>query len=253
MRALTQLVAHRRRVVVDTGRMTHRLTRMLKNFCPHVLHGFPDTETPLFGAFRRCWPTLTAVRLARRSTLGSFYRDPQMRSPEVSARRLQAIRAALPLTADEGASHPMPAWCPPLWPNCGSPGRRSPLEPSRLPALPGPPRGRACLCHSALRRLRGTTRTVSVRHRPANIGRERARHGMQRQAVLGPRGSPVAPVPAPIRRGVGRCSAPACYLGSGLLPAATRQGESTAGRCAGARLSREPYPVSVLARAHPIR
>src|SRR6266849_7877858 len=37
MRALAQLVEHRRRVVGDTVRITHRLTRTLKNYFPQVL------------------------------------------------------------------------------------------------------------------------------------------------------------------------------------------------------------------------
>jgi hypothetical protein len=37
MRALEQLVAHRRRVVGDKVRITNRLTRTLKNYCPQVL------------------------------------------------------------------------------------------------------------------------------------------------------------------------------------------------------------------------
>src|SRR5215470_17558007 len=76
-----------------------------------------------------------------------------------------------------------------------------------------------------LSRLRGTTRTVSVRHRPTNICRDRARHRTQRQEGLGPLASPVSQVPATILRGVGRGIDPAFLLGPGLLPAATRQGE----------------------------
>jgi transposase len=37
MRALAQLVAHRRRVLGDTVRLPNRLPRTLKNSCPHVL------------------------------------------------------------------------------------------------------------------------------------------------------------------------------------------------------------------------
>jgi transposase len=106
MRALAQLVAHRRRVVGDTVRMTHRLTRTLKNSFPPVLHWFPDKDTPLFCDFLSRWPTLKAVQRARRATLESFFRDHHVRSPEVIARRLQAIRAALPLTTDAGVSAP---------------------------------------------------------------------------------------------------------------------------------------------------
>src|SRR5215813_10028184 len=106
MRALTQLVEHRRRVVGDKVRMTNRLTRTLKNYFPHVLQWFQDKDTPIFCDFLRRWPTLKAVQLARRSTLASFFRDHHVRSPEVIARRIQAIRAALPLTTDEGGIAP---------------------------------------------------------------------------------------------------------------------------------------------------
>jgi transposase len=106
MRALTQLVEHRRRVVNDKVRMTNRLTSTLKNYFPHVLQWFQDKDTPIFCDFLTRWPTLKAAQLARRSTLESFFRDHHVRSPEVIARRLQAIRAALPLTTDEGVIAP---------------------------------------------------------------------------------------------------------------------------------------------------
>jgi len=106
MRALAQLVEHRRRIVGDKVRMTNRLTSTLKNYFPHVLQWFPDKDTPIFCDFLSRWPTLKAVQLARRSTLESFFRDHHVRSPEVIARRLQAIRAALPLTTDEGGIAP---------------------------------------------------------------------------------------------------------------------------------------------------
>src|SRR4029453_59045 len=106
MRALAQLVEHRRRLVGDKVRMTNRLTSTLKNYFPHVLQWFPDKDTPIFCDFLSRWPTLKAVQLARRSTLESFFRDQHVRSPEVIARRLQAIRAALPLTTDEGVIAP---------------------------------------------------------------------------------------------------------------------------------------------------
>src|SRR5437016_2934499 len=78
------------------------LERGLKNYFPHVLQGLQDKDTPIFCDFLRRWPTLKAVQLARRSTLESFFRGHHVRSPEVIARRIQAIRAALPLTTDEG-------------------------------------------------------------------------------------------------------------------------------------------------------
>ncbi len=86
--------------------MTNRLTSTLKNYFPHVLQWFQDKDTPIFCDFLSRWPTLKAVQLARRSTLESFFRDHHVRSPEVIARRIQAIRAALPLTTDDGVIAP---------------------------------------------------------------------------------------------------------------------------------------------------
>jgi transposase len=51
MRALTQLVEHRRRVVGDTVRLTNRRTSTLKNSFPHVLHWFQDKDTAIFCDF----------------------------------------------------------------------------------------------------------------------------------------------------------------------------------------------------------
>jgi Transposase len=48
MRALAQLVEHRRRVVGDKVRITHRLTSTLKNYFPHVLQWFQDKDTVVF-------------------------------------------------------------------------------------------------------------------------------------------------------------------------------------------------------------
>jgi hypothetical protein len=105
-RALAPRVAHRRRGVGDTGRMPQRLTSALTPSCPHVRHGLPDNAPPLFGACLRRWPTLQAAPRPRRSTRARFVRDPPGRAPEVLARRLQAISAALPLTTDAGGIAP---------------------------------------------------------------------------------------------------------------------------------------------------
>jgi transposase len=106
MRALEQLVEHRRRVVGDKVRITNRLTSTLKNYFPHVLQWFPDKDTPLFCDFLSRWPTLKAAQLARRSTLETFFRDHHVRSADVVAQRLHAIKAATPLTTDEGIIAP---------------------------------------------------------------------------------------------------------------------------------------------------
>jgi transposase len=106
MRALAQLVEHRRCVVGDKVRITNRLTSTLKNYFPHVLQWFQDKDTTLFCDFLSRWPTLKAAQLARRSTLETFFRDHHVRSAEVIAQRLQAIKAAIPLTTDDGVIAP---------------------------------------------------------------------------------------------------------------------------------------------------
>jgi hypothetical protein len=72
MRALAQLVEHRRRVVGDKVRITNRLTSTLKNYFPQVLQWFPDKDTVIFCDFLSRWPTLKAAQLARRSPLGDL-------------------------------------------------------------------------------------------------------------------------------------------------------------------------------------
>jgi transposase len=106
MRALAPLVEHRRRVVGDNVRLTNRLTSTLKNYFPHALQWFQDKDTLIFCDFLSRWPTLKAAQLARRSTLETFFREPHVRSADVSAQRIDAIKAAIPLTPDEGIITP---------------------------------------------------------------------------------------------------------------------------------------------------
>ena len=106
MRALEQLVAHRRRVVGDKVRMTNRLISALKNYFPQVLQWFQDKDTTLFCDFVSRWPTLKAAQLARRTTLETFFRAHHVRSADVIAQRIQAIKSATPLTTDEGVIAP---------------------------------------------------------------------------------------------------------------------------------------------------
>src|SRR5262245_45757570 len=74
MRALAQLVAHRRRVGGATVRMTHRLTRTLKHSFPHGLPWFQEKAPAIFCDGLRRWPPLKAVPRARRSTLATCCR-----------------------------------------------------------------------------------------------------------------------------------------------------------------------------------
>src|SRR5262244_1301407 len=106
MRALAQLVEHRRRLVGDKVRLTNRLTSALKNYFPQVLQWFPDKDTAIFCDFLSRWPTLKAAQLARRTTLETFFRDHHVRSEDVIAQRRHAIKAATPFTTDEGVIAP---------------------------------------------------------------------------------------------------------------------------------------------------
>jgi transposase len=106
MRALAQLVEHRRRVGGDKVRITNRLTSTLKNYFPHGLQWFQEKDTAIFCDFLSRWPTLKAAQLARRATLEPFFREHHVRYAEVIAQRIQAIKSAIPLTTDEGVIAP---------------------------------------------------------------------------------------------------------------------------------------------------
>jgi transposase len=106
MRALTQLVEYRRRLVGDKVRCTNRLTSALKNYFPQVLQWFPEKDTAIFCDFLSRWPPLKAAQLARRSTLEGFFRAHHVRSVDVIDTRLQAIKSAMALTTDDGVITP---------------------------------------------------------------------------------------------------------------------------------------------------
>jgi transposase len=106
MRALAQLVEHRRRLVGDKVRLTNRLTSALKNYFPHVLQWFQEKDTALFGDVLSRWPTLKAVQRARRTTLEHFFRAHHVRSADVITTRLEAIKNARALTTADGIITP---------------------------------------------------------------------------------------------------------------------------------------------------
>jgi transposase len=101
LRTLAPLVAQRRRLVGDTGRLTHRLSRTLNNDFPQVRPWVHDQDTAIFGDVLTPWPPLQAAPLARRPTLERFVRAPHVRYADVIA-----IQRATPLTTEEGVSVP---------------------------------------------------------------------------------------------------------------------------------------------------
>jgi hypothetical protein len=94
MRALAQLVEHRRRLVADRVRITHRLTSALQTSFPQVLQWLPKKETQLFCDFLSQWPTLKAAQLARRSTLERFFRQHHVHGEQRINERLEAMKSA---------------------------------------------------------------------------------------------------------------------------------------------------------------
>src|SRR5215467_9062164 len=106
MRALAQLVEHRRRLIGDKVRLTNRLTSALKNYFPHVLQWLQEKDTGIFCDFLSHWPTLKAAHLARRTTLERFFRTHHVRAADVITTRIEAIKSAMALTTDEGVITP---------------------------------------------------------------------------------------------------------------------------------------------------
>ena len=106
IRALEQLVEHRRRLVGDKVRLINRLSSVLKNYFPQVLEWFNDRDTMLFCEFLTRWPTLKQVKRARRSTLERFFYAHRVRSAALIERRIRGIKAATALTTDEAVITP---------------------------------------------------------------------------------------------------------------------------------------------------
>jgi hypothetical protein len=104
MRALAQLVEHRRRLVGDKVRLTNRLTSALKNYFPQVLQWFQEKDTVLFCDFLSRWPTLKAVQLARRATMERvFARHGRVHFPPEERKLRRGLRRRLEAPAAPGS------------------------------------------------------------------------------------------------------------------------------------------------------
>jgi hypothetical protein len=106
LRALAPRVEHRRRLVGDQVRLTNRLTSALNNDLPQVLPWFPEKETAIFGDVLSRWPTRKAAPRTRRTTVEGFCRAHHVRSTDLVAARLEAIKSARALTTDDGVIAP---------------------------------------------------------------------------------------------------------------------------------------------------
>lgn len=106
MRALTQLVEDRRRLVAERVRVTNRITVSLKAYFPQALEWFSDLDTVLFCDFIERWPTLEHAQRARRDTLQRFFHEHRVRGQERIDERLNAIHSGIALTTDPGVVRP---------------------------------------------------------------------------------------------------------------------------------------------------
>ena len=101
MRKLRYLVEARDRLKGDQSRCVNRLVQALKHYYPQALDWFSEHNTVVFCDFLKQWPTLEKVKRARRTKLERFFADHNVRFAQVIEDRIQAIKAATPLTHDE--------------------------------------------------------------------------------------------------------------------------------------------------------
>jgi transposase len=106
MRTLLSLIEQRRELVDDKTRVTNRLGNALKQYYPQVLDWFEQRDTILFCDFLSRWPTLSAVKRARKAGLKAFFYAHNGRRPKLIDDRIDSIRAATPLTEDMGVIAP---------------------------------------------------------------------------------------------------------------------------------------------------
>jgi transposase len=106
IRALAQLVEYRRKLVQDRVDLSNRITATLKNYYPQVLDWFKEKDTVIFCDFMSRWPSLDAVKAARKSSLQRFFNRHNSRYPAVNDKRITEIKSAMALTEDSGVIEP---------------------------------------------------------------------------------------------------------------------------------------------------
>ncbi|MCP4991813.1 MAG: IS110 family transposase [Colwellia sp.] len=106
IRSLTQLVEYRRSVVQDGVDLTNKITATLKNYYPQVLEWFDEKDTLIFCDFITKWPSLSLAKRARKQTLLDFFTQHNSRYADTNEARIAKIKAAMPLTEDQGVIEP---------------------------------------------------------------------------------------------------------------------------------------------------
>jgi transposase len=99
------LVEHRRRLVHDRTRLSHRMTARLKAYFPQVLQWFDDIRTTLVCDGLLRWPTLAALQKVRPATLEQFFHEHNSGRKETITRRIAAIKTAIPFMTDQAVMH----------------------------------------------------------------------------------------------------------------------------------------------------
>ena len=106
VRILSQLLEYSRKLVQDRVDLSNSITAYLKNYYPQVLDWFKEKDTILFCHFVAKWPTLEAIKKARKQTLFHFFNQHNSRYPAVNEKRYADIKAAQALTHDPGVIEP---------------------------------------------------------------------------------------------------------------------------------------------------
>ena len=100
-RQLILLGEQRRDIVDDQTALSNQLGDALKCYYPVVLELFgEDLVAPVALAFLQRWPNLSAAKKAKEGVLRAFFYAQNCRSEEKIQARLDAIKAAKPLTED---------------------------------------------------------------------------------------------------------------------------------------------------------
>lgn len=92
--------------MVDSVDLSNKITATLKNYYPQAIEWFKEKDTFIFCDFISKWPSLTAVKKARKQTLLDFFNRHNSHYETVNNTRLLSIKEAVPLTEDEGVIAP---------------------------------------------------------------------------------------------------------------------------------------------------
>lgn len=99
-RLLESLVELRRQLVDRRTAFSNTITASLKLYFPQLLGWFEDLTAPLVADFFDHWPTLQAAQAARPDSIRKFFRRHRCPSESLNQTRIDEMRTAIPLTAD---------------------------------------------------------------------------------------------------------------------------------------------------------